>query len=79
MLDGDITDQVEAMALSRKRNHIDIYSASWGPDDDGVTVDGPATLTRKAFVDGVTKVSLHPSVRQAHSRNCKRFSTLLCL
>ncbi|KAJ8304589.1 hypothetical protein KUTeg_018172 [Tegillarca granosa] len=30
-------------------------SASWGPDDDGRTVDGPATLARRAFYDGITK------------------------
>ncbi|KAF6030583.1 Fur1 [Bugula neritina] len=55
MLDGDVTDSVEADSLSRNRDHIDIYSASWGPDDDGKTVDGPASLARKAFRDGVTK------------------------
>lgn len=58
MLDGEVTDSVEAMSLSLNQNHIDIYSASWGPDDDGKTVDGPATLTRKAFRDGVAKVSV---------------------
>ena len=56
MLDGDVTDSVEAQSLSLQTQHIDIYSASWGPDDDGRTVDGPATLARKAFYDGVTKV-----------------------
>lgn len=58
MLDGDVTDSVEAQSLSLRNNHIDIYSASWGPDDDGRTVDGPATLARKAFYDGITKVLL---------------------
>ena len=56
MLDGDVTDVVEAGSLSLKPNHIDIYSSSWGPSDDGTTVDGPGTLAKKAFVDGVTKV-----------------------
>ncbi|XP_050402509.1 furin-like protease kpc-1 isoform X1 [Patella vulgata] len=55
MLDGDVTDSVEAQSLSLNPQHIDIYSASWGPDDDGRTVDGPATLARKAFYDGITK------------------------
>ena len=27
---------------------VHIYSASWGPDDDGRTVDGPGPLTRGA-------------------------------
>ena len=56
MLDGDVTDAVEAHSLSFEPQHIDIYSASWGPDDDGRTVDGPAVLARKAFYDGITKV-----------------------
>lgn len=40
MLDGDVTDSVEAQALNHAFNHISIYSASWGPDDDGKTVEG---------------------------------------
>lgn len=53
MLDGDVTDAVEATSLSHNSQHIDIYSASWGPDDDGRTVDGPATLTKSAFERGI--------------------------
>ena len=30
-------------------------SASWGPTDDGKTVDGPRELTVKAMRDGVNK------------------------
>lgn len=57
MLDGEVTDAVEAQALSLNPQHIDIYSASWGPDDDGRTVDGPGPLARKAFADGIRMVS----------------------
>ncbi|KAI6179775.1 Proprotein convertase subtilisin/kexin type 6 [Aphelenchoides besseyi] len=53
MLDGEVTDAVEATSLSYNNQHIDIYSASWGPDDDGRTVDGPAILTRQAFEAGI--------------------------
>ncbi|KAF7250667.1 Furin-like protease kpc-1 [Varanus komodoensis] len=60
MLDGDVTDMVEAKSLSLNPQHIHIYSASWGPDDDGKTVDGPASLTRQAFENGVrTKFTVH--------------------
>ncbi|OWA52946.1 Furin-like protease 1, isoforms 1/1-X/2 [Hypsibius exemplaris] len=55
MLDGDVTDAVEAQSVGLNPQHIDIYSASWGPDDDGRTVDGPAFLTKRAFVNGVLK------------------------
>lgn len=56
MLDGDVYDLVEAKSLSFNRSHIDIYSASWGPDDDGRVVDGPGTLAKQAFIDGITQV-----------------------
>lgn len=58
MLDGDVTDMVEAKSLSLQPQHIDIYSASWGPDDDGKTVDGPASLARQAFENGIRMVSM---------------------
>ncbi|XP_033150164.1 furin-like protease 2 isoform X1 [Drosophila busckii] len=54
MLDGKVNDVVEAQALSLNPLHIDIYSASWGPEDDGSTVDGPGPLARRAFIYGVT-------------------------
>lgn len=53
LLDGEVTDLVESMALSFRPDFIDIYSASWGPDDDGKTVDGPATLAQAAFENGI--------------------------
>nr|XP_027811077.1 proprotein convertase subtilisin/kexin type 6 isoform X3 [Marmota flaviventris] len=55
MLDGDVTDVVEAKSLGIKPNYIDIYSASWGPDDDGKTVDGPGRLAKQAFEYGIKK------------------------
>ncbi|VDP01297.1 unnamed protein product [Soboliphyme baturini] len=55
MLDGPVTDRVEASALSHNQNHIDIYSASWGPEDDGRAVDGPGSLAKAAFYHGITK------------------------
>ena len=50
MLDGDVTDAVEARSLGLNAQHIHIYSASWGPDDDGKTVDGPGRLATRAFL-----------------------------
>uniref|UniRef100_A0A8P4G7B9 Furin (paired basic amino acid cleaving enzyme) a n=1 Tax=Dicentrarchus labrax TaxID=13489 RepID=A0A8P4G7B9_DICLA len=55
MLDGEVTDMVEAQSLSLNPQHIDVYSASWGPEDDGKTVDGPAKLAKEAFLRGVTE------------------------
>lgn len=51
-----MTDVIEASSISHMPQLIDIYSASWGPTDDGKTVDGPRELTLQAMVDGVNKV-----------------------
>ncbi|KAK2567984.1 Neuroendocrine convertase 1 [Acropora cervicornis] len=40
MLDGDVTDAVEGSSLSLNPQKIDLYSSSWGPDDDGRTGRG---------------------------------------
>ena len=39
------TDMLEALALSHREDYIEIYSNSWGPSDDGETVEGPGMLT----------------------------------
>ncbi|KAM7439362.1 Proprotein convertase subtilisin/kexin type 5 [Porites harrisoni] len=46
------TDDLECKALSHKKNLIDIYSNSWGPDDRGFMVAGPGPLTRDALKKG---------------------------
>ena len=66
MLDGQITDIVEASSLSLNHQYIDIYSSSWGPNDDGMTIDGPGKLARHAFNEGVTKVQLTALLEYHH-------------
>ncbi|CAK5090665.1 unnamed protein product [Meloidogyne enterolobii] len=53
MLDGPVSDSVEAASLNLNQQHIDIYSASWGPEDDGKTFDGPGNLAQEAFYRGI--------------------------
>ena len=55
MLDGSVSDAIEARSLSFNSNHVDIYSSSWGPRDDGKTVDGPGRLAKKAFLNGISR------------------------
>ncbi|KAL5008533.1 hypothetical protein ScPMuIL_014114 [Solemya velum] len=50
-----MTDLIEANAMGHMPNDIDIYSASWGPTDDGKTVDGPRNMTMRAIVNGVNE------------------------
>jgi hypothetical protein len=53
-----MTDLIEANSMGHEPNLIDIYSASWGPTDDGKTVDGPRNATMRAIVRGVNEVNL---------------------
>ncbi|KAG7499791.1 proprotein convertase subtilisin/kexin type 5-like [Solea senegalensis] len=53
MLDGDVTDITEAQSLSFKPEYIHIYLASWGPVDDGVTLEGPGPLSQIALQNGI--------------------------
>uniref|UniRef100_A0A8C1Q1J9 Neuroendocrine convertase 1 n=1 Tax=Cyprinus carpio TaxID=7962 RepID=A0A8C1Q1J9_CYPCA len=55
MLDGIVTDAIEASSIGFNPDHVDIYSASWGPNDDGKTVEGPGRLAQKAFEYGIQK------------------------
>lgn len=53
-----MTDLIEANSMGHEPNKIHIYSASWGPTDDGKTVDGPRNATMRAIVQGVNEVSI---------------------
>ncbi|XP_076457418.1 proprotein convertase subtilisin/kexin type 7-like [Babylonia areolata] len=53
VLDGPMTDSLEAEAFNKKFDINAIYSCSWGPDDDGKTVDGPHILAAKAMKYGI--------------------------
>ncbi|KAF4531598.1 hypothetical protein B566_EDAN010064 [Ephemera danica] len=56
MLDGGdfeaSLDRVEGEALAFALDKVDIYSASWGPKDDGATVEGPGRLAMEALERG---------------------------
>lgn len=55
MLDGDVIDALESISLAFNVEGIDVFSASWGPTDDGRTVDGPKQLALEALHKGVTR------------------------
>ena len=57
VLDGPISDVLEARALSYKSPQVDIRSASWGPQDDGEHMEYPGRLVNMALEDGVKNVN----------------------
>lgn len=50
-----ITDEDEAVAMNYAFQDNQIYSCSWGPPDDGRSMDAPGILIRKAMVNAVQK------------------------
>lgn len=53
ILSKAIDDIHEAAAINYGFQQNDIYSCSWGPPDDGATMDAPGTLIKRAMVNGV--------------------------
>jgi len=54
ILSGTLTVSDEAASLNYDYQNNHIYSCSWGPTDDGKTVEEPSAITKRAFVNGVT-------------------------
>ena len=56
LIAGPSTDYMEAMALNHASGDVAVYSNSWGPADDGLTMEGPGRVTLAALernmVDG---------------------------
>ncbi len=48
-----INDEDEATAMNYKFQDNQIYSCSWGPPDDGKSMDAPGILIKKALVNAV--------------------------
>ena len=55
ILSGPISDADEAASLNYGYNQTSIYSCSWGPPDDGRSMDAPSYLIQKAVVNGIQK------------------------
>jgi kexin len=55
ILSGAIDDTDEASAINYAYQKNDIYSCSWGPPDDGATMEAPGVLIKRAMVNGVQK------------------------
>lgn len=53
ILSGPITDSDEAAALNYGLHNVSIFSCSWGPPDDGKSMEAPEYIIEKAFVNGI--------------------------
>jgi kexin len=55
MLSGTVDDVDQAAAMNFDYQNNDIYSCSWGPEDDGSHMQAPGVLVQRAIVNGVQK------------------------
>ncbi|KAB8224634.1 peptidase S8/S53 domain-containing protein [Aspergillus novoparasiticus] len=53
ILSAPIDDADEAAAINYGFQRNDIYSCSWGPPDDGATMEAPGILIKRAMVNGI--------------------------
>lgn len=53
ILSKAISDADEAVAMNYDFQHNQIYSCSWGPPDDGISMDAPGVLIRRAMLNAV--------------------------
>jgi kexin len=53
ILSAPISDADEAVAMNYDFQHNQIYSCSWGPPDDGRSMDAPGILIRRAMLNAV--------------------------
>lgn len=51
---GSSTDQMEAEAMAHRNDVIFVKNNSWGPTDDGLTLEEPGVLTKAAFATATT-------------------------
>lgn len=55
ILSKPIDDADEAAAINYGFQKNDIYSCSWGPRDDGQTMEAPGILVKRAMVNGIVQ------------------------
>ncbi|MCJ1242933.1 pheromone processing endoprotease [Trapelia coarctata] len=53
ILSKSISDEDEAVAINYQMQKNQIYSCSWGPPDDGRSMDAPSTLIKRAILNGI--------------------------
>lgn len=53
ILSGELTKADEARSLIHQSQINHIYSCSWGPEDNGMEIDGPSPIVKRAELEGI--------------------------
>ena len=56
ILDDALTDALKAKGLGFRQDYVDIYSNSWGPDDNGYEVAEVGIMTEEVIRQGALQV-----------------------
>ena len=56
ILDNELTDALKAKGLGFRQDYVDIYSNSWGPEDNGYGVAEIGVMTEKVIRKGAMEV-----------------------
>ena len=56
ILDNELTDTLKAKGLGFRQDYVDIYSNSWGPEDNGHAVAEIGVMTEKVIRKGAMEV-----------------------
>ena len=56
ILDNELTDAIKAKGLGFRQDYVDIYSNSWGPEDNGHKVAEIGVMTEKVIRKGAMEV-----------------------
>ena len=56
ILKGELTDALKAKGLGFRQDYVDIYSSSWGPDDNGYEVAEVGAMTEEVISQGASEV-----------------------
>ena len=54
ILSAPLTNADEASATNFEYTKNQIYSCSWGPPDDGSSIDRPTTLSQRSYIEAIT-------------------------
>ena len=49
ILDGTVTDLLEGRSFIYKAHINWVYSCSWGPEDNGISVEGPGYVAKVSY------------------------------
>ena len=71
ILDGTVTDLLEGRSFIYKAHINWIYSCSWGPEDNGMSVEGPGYIAKVSKKKGIIIIIMDVIFEDSY-KNCSQ-------